>query len=53
MGLIIGEVMHQGNTPLTFIENEVASLLVGGQQFSKTARTPDWIARIPLGSSTG
>lgn len=26
LGLIIGEVMHQGNTPLTFIENEVARL---------------------------
>lgn len=26
LGLIIGEVMHQGNTPLTFIENETARL---------------------------
>lgn len=25
-GLIVGEVMHQGNTPLTFIENESARL---------------------------
>jgi len=27
LGLIIGEVMHQGNTPLTFIENEVERLI--------------------------
>ena len=27
LGLIIGEVMHQGNTPLTFIENEVCRLI--------------------------
>lgn len=27
MGAIVGEVMHQGNTPLAFIENEVARLL--------------------------
>lgn len=26
LGLIIGEVMHQGNTPLSFLENEVARL---------------------------
>lgn len=26
LGLIVGEVMHQGNTPLAFIENEVARL---------------------------
>ncbi|WP_157515106.1 sensor histidine kinase [Luteimonas abyssi] len=26
LGLIVGEVMHQGNTPLTFIENESARL---------------------------
>jgi signal transduction histidine kinase len=26
LGLIIGEVMHQGNTPLSFLENEVSRL---------------------------
>lgn len=26
LGLIVGEVMHQGNTPLAFIENEVSRL---------------------------
>lgn len=27
LGMIIGEVMHQGNTPLSFVENEAARLL--------------------------
>lgn len=26
LGLIVGEVMHQGNTPLSFLENEVSRL---------------------------